>query len=306
MRTLQFSGEPRIGVQGDNASLFYARHWLEQIGLETAPAAELEQPNIVLIAGANDVADEPLIEGCNSIFLWDFQTGTSGGGLHAAAASGVSWVLGRADGLPLAMPVDVPEKWCGLIGANFAVSVLLELSLKQQVSPRRVDISAADTLRSFADQNSGNETDMDHDWQRNGRAAIGHGGIYPQGYYACRDGYVGIIGRSRKDWAAIRAVIGQPPWAAEERFGDPFVLADDSAEVDGLLLTALQDYDRDDLLARAVEYGAPLAPVYAEDELVARDVVRKGFFNADGSANLPFEIVRRADERGDSKHHVLD
>ncbi|MDE0842042.1 MAG: CoA transferase [Porticoccaceae bacterium] len=295
MRTLQFSGRPRIGVQGDNASLFYARHWLDQIGLKTAPVEELEQPNILLIAGANDGADEPQIEGCNRVFLWDFQTGMSGGGLHAAAASGVSWVLGRPNGLPLAMPVDVPEKWCGLIGANFAVSVLLEFSLKQQVSPRRVDISAADTLRSFADQNSGNETDMDHYWQRNGHTAVGHGGIYPQGYYACRDGYVGVIGRSRKDWLAIREVIGQPPWAAEERFGDPFVLADDSTEVDDLLSTALQGFDRDDLLARAVKHGAPLAPVYAEDELVARDVVRKGFFNADGSANLPFEIVRRAD-----------
>ena len=295
MRTLQFSDGPRIGVHGDNASLFYARHWLDKIGLKTAPVDELELPNILLIAGANDGADEPYIEGCNCVFLWDFQTGMSGGGLHAAAASGVSWVLGRPNGLPLAMPVDVPEKWCGLIGANFAVSVLLEFSLKQKLNPRRVDISAADTLRSFADQNSGNETDMDHYWQRNGRTAVGHGGIYPQGYYACRDGYVGVIGRSRKDWLAIQEVIGQPPWAAEERFGDPFVLADDSTEVDELLSTALQGFDRDDLLARAVKHGAPLAPVYAEDELVARDVVRKGFFNADGSANLPFEIVRRAD-----------
>jgi len=293
MRTLQFSGEPRIGFRGDNASLFYALHWLEQIGLKTAPEAQLEKPFIVLNAGAD--ANETEEEGCARVYLWDFQTGISGDGLHAAAASGVSWVLGRANGSPLAMPVDVPEKWCGLIGANFAVSVLLEFSLKQQVSPRRVDISAADTLRSFADQNSGIETDMNHDWKRNGLTAVGHGGIYPQGYYPCRDGYVGLIGRSRKDWAAIREVIGQPPWATEERFCDPFVLADDSTEVDGLLLKALQDYDRDTLLARAVEHGAPLAPVYAEDELVAREVVRKGFFKSDGSSNLPFEIIRRVD-----------
>ncbi|MGI9325728.1 MAG: CoA transferase [Pseudomonadales bacterium] len=301
MRTLQFSGGPRIGVEGDNASIFYASHWLEKIGLATAPLAEIEQPSVVLVAGdASRVAASPTAkastEGLSRIVLWDFQTAMTGTGLHAAAASGVSWVLGREDGLPLAMPVDVPEKWCGLVGANFAVSVLLEANLNQTVATRSVDISAADTLRSFADQNSGNETEMDADWQRNGRTAVGHGGIYPQGYYPCRDGHVGLIGRSRKDWAAIRDVVGRPAWTDEERFGDPFKLADDSAEVDVLLTAALSQFDRDDLLARAVEYGAPLAPVYVQDELVAREVVRREFFSADGSANLPFEIVPRSSQ----------
>lgn len=294
MRTLRFSGGPRIGVQGSNASVFYASHWLDKIGLSAAPLAEIEEPKVILTAGDPNLPDGSAEVGASRIVLWDFQTGMSGSGLHAAAASGVAWVLGREDGLPLAMPVDVPEKWCGLVGANFAVSVLLEANLHPGVATRRVDISAADTLRSFADQNSGNETEIDGDWHRNGRTAVGHGGIYPQGYYPCRDGHVGLIGRSRKDWAAIRDVIGRPAWSAEERFGDPFTLADDCEEVDILLTAALQQFDRDDLLARAVEYGAPLAPVYVKEELVAREVVRRDFFSADGSANLPFEIVPRS------------
>lgn len=295
MRSLNFAGGPRIGISGSNASTYYARHWLHQIGLETAPTAELEQPSVLIEAGSPENDDRvESAEGRTRIVLWDFQTGKDGNGLHAAASAGVSWVIGHADSPPLALPVDIPEKWCGLVGANLAISALLEANLKDQPSARRVDISAADTLRSFADQNSGNHAEIDSGWARNGSTAVEHGGIYPQGYFACRDGFVGLVGRSRKDWAAIRDVIERPPWSNEERFDDPFVLAANSEEADQLLAEALAGFDRDDLLKRAIEHGAPLAPVYATDELVGRDVVRSGFFAEDGSTNLPFEIVSRA------------
>lgn len=297
MRSLNFAGGPRIGISGSNASTFYAEHWLHQIGLATAPVSELDQPTVVIAAGSPDDGDGS--SGINAggptrIVLWDFQTGKSGNGLHAAAAAGVSWVIGHANAAPLALPVDIPEKWCGLVGANLALSILLEANLKERPKARRVDISAADALRSFADQNAGNHAEIDSGWARNGSTAVEHGGIYPQGYFACRDGYVGLVGRSRKDWAAIRDVIGRPPWSNEERFDDPFVLAADADEVDGLLAEALAAFDRDDLLKRAIQHGAPLAPVYATEELTSRDVVRQGFIAEDGAANLPFEIVSRA------------
>lgn len=309
MRSLDFAGGPRIGVSGANASAFYARHWLRQIGLEAAPLDEIEAPSAVIIAG--NPGDNPdkcpdscldsgrpeaitRPEGVTQIVLWDFQTDKCGNGLHAAAAAGVSWVIGHADGPPLALPIDIPEKWCGLVGANLAIGALLEANLQGRPGTRRVDISAADTLRSFADQNSGNHAEIDRGWHRNGSTAVEHGGIYPQGYFACGDGHVGLVGRSRRDWSAIRDVIGRPAWSNEERFDDPFLLAADADEADGLLAEALAGFDRDELLKRAIHHGAPVAPVYAADELVGRNVVRPGFFAEDGSANLPFEIVSRA------------
>ncbi len=295
MRSLDFAGGPRIGVSGSNASTFYAKHWLRQIGLETAPLDEIEAPSAIITAG--DLGESPGgegPEGMTLIVLWDFRTGQSGNGLHAAAAAGVSWVIGHADGPPLALPVDIPEKWCGLVGANLALSALLEANLQGQAGTRRVDISAADTLRSFADQNAGNHVEVDDGWRRNGSTAVEHGGIYPQGYFACRDGHVGLVGRSRKDWIAIRDVIGRPAWSDEERFDDPFLLAADSEEADRLMAKALARFDRDELLRLAIHHGAPVAPVYAAHELIGRDIVRQGFFGEDGSANLPFEIVWRA------------
>ena len=107
----------------------------------------------------------------------------------------------------------------------------------------------------------------------------------------CADGHVALIGRSRKDWLAIREVIGRPAWAEAPEYEDPFALATQPGDAEVRLAQALLAYDRDTLLKRALEHGATLAPLYATDELAARHVVRPDFFDAAGAAQLPFRIV---------------
>ena len=218
MRTLDFGSEPRVATEGENVSLGHAVHWLSSAGLVCAPAASIEIPlGIKLVAGHPDlVLDADVAR--TSVVLWDFQTGRSGTGLHASAAAGVSWVIGHADGPPIAVPVQLPEKWCGLVGANLVLACLLESGMREQRAHRRFDVSTADILRSLADQNAGNHVEVEQGWRRNGSIAVSHGGIYPQGYYPCRDGHIAIVGRSRNDWKAIRDVIDRPAWADEERF----------------------------------------------------------------------------------------
>jgi hypothetical protein len=297
MRSLDFSNlspNPLVSIRGTNASVFYAQHWLQLIGIETSDSDEC---SIIIEAGnpSSDPSLRPPEGGLSQIILWDFQVGKNGNGLHAAAASGVSWVLGHTDGPPLALPLDIPEKWCGLIGANWALASLLGTELGNTTTGRRVDIASADILRSFADQNAGNHAEVEHGWRRNGSIAVEHGGIYPQGYFPCMDGNVGIVGRSRKDWEAIREVIGRPPWADDPRFDDPFELAANSEEVDMLLTEALAQFNRDELLEKSIRYGATLAPVYTADELRERGITRSGTFNDNQVANLPFNIISRED-----------
>jgi crotonobetainyl-CoA:carnitine CoA-transferase CaiB-like acyl-CoA transferase len=307
MRSLDFSGmltSPQVSVVGETTSVFYARHWLQLIGIETS---ETNESPITITSGnsAGDVSHDPPTSGVTSIVLWDFQKSLDGNGLHAGAASGVSWVLGHADGPPLALPLDMPEKWCGLVGANWALAALLGAELKNHTSGRRVDISSADILRSFADQNAGNHAEVEHGWRRNGSVAVEHGGIYPQGHFPCKDGFVGIVGRSRKDWQAIREVVGNPEWAGDPRFDNPFELAANSEEVDSLLIEALAQFSRDDLLERSLHFGATLAPVYAAEELVERGITRVGTFNEDHVANLPFEIIPRETPHGVGKEDLI-
>ena len=307
MRALDFSGSagsPRVSVLGETASVFYARHWLHQIGIETS---NTEDCQVVVEAGnpAGPPSLDPPVGGITRIILWDFQQGWDGNGLHAAAAAGVSWVIGHPDGSPLALPLDIPEKWCGLIGANWALAALMGIELENEIAGRRVDIASADVLRSFADQNAGNHAEVEQGWRRNGSVAVEHGGIYPQGYFACKDGHVGIVGRSRKDWEAIRDVIGRPQWADDPRFDDPFELAANPDEVDELLTEALSKFGRDELLEKSVRTGATLAPVYSANELLERGITRAGTFNENQIANLPFEIIPRGDSDGSEMNEDL-
>ena len=295
MRALDFSGlpsMPRVSVRGETASVFYARHWLSMIGIEITDSTDCK----IVIESGNPVGYPSNISpssGETRITLWDFQQGWDGNGLHAAAAAGVSWVIGHENGPPLALPLDIPEKWCGLVGANWALAALLGEDLGNTTPNRNVDISSADILRSFADQNAGNHAEVESGWRRNGSVAVEHGGIYPQGYFPCQDGHVGIVGRSRKDWEAIRDIIDRPPWADDPRFDDPFELAENPQEVDGLLTEALAQFGRDELLEKSVQTGATLAPVYSAHELLERGITRSGTFGENQVANLPFEIISR-------------
>jgi crotonobetainyl-CoA:carnitine CoA-transferase CaiB-like acyl-CoA transferase len=292
MRSLRFEPPQRVATLGASTSLHYARHWLGQIGLEAEPYSNAGDHAVVIVAG--DDASEADIESTSAtttVVVWDFQTELRGTGLQASAASGVSWVLGHPDRAPLALPVDVPEKWCGLVGANLALATLLGRALSSSTSSRRYDVSAADCLRSFADQNAGDDSEAQSQWHRNGSMATEHGGIFPQGFFPCRDGHVAIIARSRKDWRAIQQAVGSPAWARAPQYEDPFELALRPAGADRLLAESLRGFDRDELLRRAIELGATIAPVYSADEVAARGVVRSDFFDEAGRATLPFRIL---------------
>ena len=279
-RRMPFGGLRRIGVTPANGSARHAAHWLRRLG---AP-----DPT------ANDAADIWITGGCSEdrardceIRLWDFQVGRPGGGVLASAASGAAAVIGRADGPALPLPAEMPEKWCALYGVILALAELWRRPEPGAGPAVRHDVSAADVARCFALQNSGGPEEMRHGWRRNGRVCIDHGGIFPMGFFACRDGYVALLGRSRRDWRAIQRAIGDPAWAREEPFIDPFAIAHDSEAADRLLEATLAAFGRDELLARGLEHGAVIAPVYTQAEAAARNVFRDGFIAEDGP-RMPF------------------
>lgn len=266
-----------IGVRGGNRSAHYARYWLELLG-ETAT----DDPAAPIVISGEDGCDAPCV-----IRLWDNQVGMAGDGVFASALSGAATVIGRRDGPALPLPADMPEKWCGAHGVILA---LAEVWRRRRGGglPVRYDVSAADILRAFSLQNSGGPKEMQHLWRRNGRFCIDHGGIFPMGFFACKDGHVAILGRSKRDWRQIRTAIGDPAWAAAERFQNPFLIAKDSAEADQLLEATLQDFTRDHLLACGLDHGAVIAPVYSQAEAAARGVFRQHFIRDGDGPALPF------------------
>ena len=303
-RRVPLATAARIGIAATNRSAGYARHWLATLGCEITE--NLEQAQIVIVGG-DEKTDATTNANC-VIRLWDFQVGHDGNGSLASAASGAAAVIGRKGGPGVALPSDMPEKWCGMYGVILA---LAEAWRRRNVDDygsamtATYDVSAADIMRSFSLQNSGGREEMLRSWRRNGHLCVDHGGIFPMGFYACKDGYVALLGRSRRDWWQIRLAVGDPAWARDEAFQDPFILARNSAEADAHLERTLAQFSRDDLLQRGLREGAVIAPVYSQEEAAGRGIFRDKFI-VDGVPEMPFQIrehvVGSADTRSRTAH----
>lgn len=279
-RRLPFAARRLIQVSDGNKSAAYAGYWLDMLAGEGG--GDPEAPVAIL---AGDEAAPPSARAV--IRLWDFQVGMAGTGVDAAAVSGASAVIGRADGPGLPLPADMPEKWCGAYGLILALAEVWR-RLGGAAPATTYDISAADVLRTFCMQNAGGEQETRQRWRRNGKLCVEHGGIFPMGFYRCRDGHVAVLGRSRRDWLKIREALGDPDWAKAPEFADAFAIALDSAAADRHLEATLLQFDRDELLRRGLDHGAVIAPVYEQGEAAARGVFRGDFIDADGAPRLPF------------------
>ena len=291
-RVISLDTAIKIGVAGTNRSARYAAHWLRLLGCQVETGG-LGCP-IVIASGdpERDVAGTFPDAGA-VIRLWDHQVDHAGTGVHAGAVSGASAVIGHSGAPEVPLPSDMPEKWCAAYGVILALAEIWRRR-DEGAAPRAIyDVSAADVLRAFALQNAGDHDETVRRWRRNGRICVEHGGIFPMGFYACRDGHVALLGRSRRDWKNIRAAIGDPGWSKDPAYDDPFVLARDSAQADALLEETLAGFGRDELLARGLEAGAVIAPVYTQDEAAARNIFRPGFIDGDDPA-MPF-LVRPVD-----------
>lgn len=294
MVDFQLGNDVRVAFKGEGIAVAYARLLLDRMGVATLdyPGGDAGDVPVIVCDGrtqceGGDIDRTPLI-----VRMWDFYVGNAGTGVQASAVAGVSWVLGIPGREPLYLPAEIPEKWCGTLGASLALSYYVErLTLQEPYAAARVfNVSSAEILRGFADQNFGNHKQIPTSWRRNGRISPEHGGIYPQAFFRCRDGYVAIVGRSRADWESILRALGDPPWATDE-LRDPFALAHKPEQVDALLGAELNKHTRDELLALALQSGATFAPVYEKSEIKGKHIVRETLFDAAGTAGLPFDFL---------------
>lgn len=275
-----------IAVSGNNRSAHYARHWLRLLGAESdgSPA----HAEVVVVAGAEPDTDDTAFPYARAVIrVWDFQVHCAGTGVLASGASGAASVIGWPGCAGVALPSDMPEKWCGAFGVILALAEQLRDPVHRADKVQTYDISSADILHAFALQNAGSSGEIRTLWRRNGRICVNHLGIFPMGFYPCADGFVALLGRSKRDWRNIREAIGNPEWAMTPAFEDPIALARDSAVADAHVVQTLASLTRDELLARGLSANAVIAPVYTQEEALSRGIFRDNFAD-DGVPNMPF------------------
>ncbi len=295
-----------IRIEVTSRATYYAARWLDMLGLDCAQPTDGVNPlHVTVVSGTHDGPETQDVGDASCVIrLWDFQVGYSGPGFLASAVSGAATVIGFPGRPAVALPADIPEKWCGAYGAILALAETWRRRQGMAITPVAYDVSAADVLRVFALQNAGSHEEMVKLWRRNGRIPVEHGGIFPMGFFACQDGYVALLGRSRRDWANLRQALGNPAWAESEAFADPFKLARDSAKADQLLVETLQEFTRDELLERGLSCDAVIAPVFSHAEAAARDIFRPDFATPAGPA-MPFLVGKRSTSNRGNANHAL-
>jgi len=245
-----YSADACFRIVGANRSVLYAGLWLKKSGAKLSGVGSLEEANsncrevdAILVSGDTNTNQQKFKTSVPVIYLWDYEVGKSGIGVFASAVSGVSSVIGSADGPPGYLPDYIPEQWVGIFGANLALSQVFQNKIADAQNATRIDVSAADVLRAFAEQNSGNHAGVSYGWRRNGLTAVEHGGVFPQGFFPCKDGYVAVQARSRQDWSAILAAFGNPEWSDSSDMQNPFKLSEDDSVVLPLFQSELQGQD---------------------------------------------------------------
>ena len=290
-------------IVGTNRSVLYAGLWLKNSGAKLSGVVSLEEVDsdslevdAILVSGDTTINQAKIKTKSPIIYLWDYEVGKSGIGVFASAVSGVSSVIGKPGGPPGYLPDYIPEQWVGIFGANLALSQVFQSKIANVQNATRIDVSAADVLRAFAEQNSGNHAGVSYGWRRNGLTAVEHGGVFPQGFFRCKDGHVAVQARSRQDWSAILDAFGNPEWSCNSDMQNPFKLSENDSLVLPLFQSELDKLKKHEILNLAIKTGAPMAPVLTIEEAFCEKVFRPDFRDEKGNLNWPFVFKRNAQQ----------
>ncbi len=215
---------------------------------------------------------------------WSDRRGES---LSACAAGGISVVLGEPGHTPLSLPFDLPALQAGLHGAAAAMTALID---RDRSGRRSIDIAESEVLAYYAGGMSRFILGAKGKWLRRGFER--HGGIYPSGFYPCKDGFIFLATQKRDQWAGFLELMGNPEWAeANPVYKDGVKIGWKHAdEVDVHFIPWLAQHTRAELTKMAKQADLVLGPINdAEDVMNEPHLDARSFW---GDIDVGGERVR--------------
>ena len=185
--------------------------------------------------------------------------------INLAAAGGICEGLGSPDREPLTFGTPEVGYFAGMAAASSIVVALL--ALDGLGAGQNIDIAEAETMAGIY---NGPEALMAvYQWRVTRRT--GHHALdfpYPNCILRCKDGYIFVGSPEGRQWRQLLELMGNPKWAEDPRFTNRTVMNNQYAdEIDSYMEAWLMQYTKAKLLAMALEYRIPLAPVRGFDEV---------------------------------------
>jgi crotonobetainyl-CoA:carnitine CoA-transferase CaiB-like acyl-CoA transferase len=179
------------------------------------------------------------------------------------AVGGMAIAVGEPDRPPLPLPEGAVDALIGTHLAGAALAALLD-------DIAETEVAGADVVAWAVATNLHLYRPYGLPWYRAGRRASGSGTCYPYGLFEASDGLFCMIGRTDRDWQALRAAMGDPDWARSERFSDPRVVGRRyPEEADAHVAPWAARHTRAELMAILTEHDVPGAPVLEPAEVLA-------------------------------------
>ncbi|URI07502.1 CoA transferase [Aquincola tertiaricarbonis] len=195
------------------------------------------------------------------------------------AMGGLMSVTGERDGLPGGGPQKVGVPIVDLMtGMYAAVAVLAALARRDRTGRGdAIDIGMLDVQVAALANQAMNYLVSGKVPRRNGNA---HPNIQPQDVYACADGDVILVVGNDGQFRKLCEVLGQPAWAADERYATNAQRVRHIGELAPMLRQAFAGWQREALIAALDAAGVPcgainsVAEVFRDPQVVARGLLR--------------------------------
>lgn len=190
------------------------------------------------------------------------------------ALSGMSFVSGAADGLPLRGNPSYMDVTGGL---NIAMALLAALRRRKRTGQGcRIDLAMYESGAQCVGQAI---VEAQHGLTRE-RMGNAHPAKAPHGCYPCagRDQWLALSIRSDAEWQAMKEAMGRPAWADDPRFDRADGRLAHRAELDGQLGTWTAQHPAAELAARLRAAGLAAAAVqHAKDVVLDAQFRGRGF-----------------------------
>lgn len=230
-----------------------------------------------------------LSDACRVRLNWLGEADEGGCDAAAQAVSGAACAIGERDRAPLWFPHRMGEYIQGVNAAGMVLLFALDgrPGLKGEIALADLWAYAAGVMRMLCEPKG-------IPYFRDGRRSPGNGGVYPQRLFKAKDGFIALLCRSSKEWAAILDAFANPGWGQNPRFRDILSMAREYPdETDAHVEGETQKFTKAELFKLAIRNGFPLAPVRSPLEAAQDEYLgRQGFWAESDGMRLPGSLWR--------------
>lgn len=203
-------------------------------------------------------------------------------GAQLQALAGHTWLTGYPD-LDLTTTQSLLFHCDASSGATAAFAVLCALNYRRRTGKGQyIDMAQIETIIPHLA-----EAMMDYAMNGRVQTAMGnrHSSMAPHGVYRCRgdDRWVAIAVGSDEEWDGFCRALGNPSWAAEQRFSTVLGRLQNQDELDRLIEDWTMRHDNYEVMYILQEEGVPAGPVLDQ---------RDAYHDAQLGSRGFFEVVR--------------